>query len=115
MVPLHQTIAFVYPILLSVQAIGKGATAVVVVSDHQHWQIGRQTSAQRDGVGSPNLVDGSLQAQGYRAAVRAICMQVVIGVGRGDRRSRRASSCASWNQRQVRIVGELLVTLRNGI
>ena len=94
-------------VLFFVTTSAVAVIAVVAIAHHQCWHIVRQTSAEREIVGSPNLIDSLFQSVG--CVMGAIGMDVVIGVADVNRGTRKSALAATGGQRHVCIVRGFLV------
>jgi len=108
--PLHQAIFLTQVVLLFVTTTAIAGIAVVTIADHQCGHIVRQTSAEREIVGSPNLIDSLFQSM--RCVMGAIGMYVVIGVADVNRGTRKSALAATGGQRHVCVVRGFLVAAR---
>ncbi len=108
--PLHQAIFLTQVVLLFVTTTAVAGIAVVTIADHQCGHIVRQTSAEREIVGSPNLIDSLFQS--VRCVMGAIGMYVVIGVADVNRGTRKSALAATGGQRHVCVVRGFLVAAR---
>ena len=108
--PLHQSIFLTQVVLFFVATTAVAVIAVVAIAHHQCGHIVRQTSAERELVGSPNLIDSLFQS--VRSVMSAIGVYVVIGVADINRGTRKSALAATGGQRHVCIVRGFLVAAR---
>ena len=94
-------------VLLFVTTTAIAGIAVVTIADHQCGHIVRQTSAEREIVGSPNLIDSLFQSVG--SGMGAIGVYVVIGVAYVNGGARKSSLTTTGGQWHVGVVRGFLV------
>ena len=108
--PLHQAIFLTQVVLFFVATTAVAVIAVVAIAHHQCGHIVGQTSAEREVVGSPNLIDSLFQS--VRSGMGAISMYVVIGVADVNSGTRKPGLGTPGSQRHICVVGGFFVGAR---
>ena len=108
--PLHQAVFLTQVVLLLVTTIGIVAVAVVAIARYQGGHVVGQTSAERETIGTPNLVHCLFQGVG--GVMSAIGVDIVIGVADLNRGAGESTLRTPGSQRHIIIVRRFFVRVR---